>query len=64
MLSGSGTVKLDDEIVDVKPMDAVRVAPGTMRAFAAGPDGLELLAFGGPTAPESDAVMVQGWWSE
>jgi len=46
VLSGSGSVRLDDDVVAVGRWDAVRVAPGTVRAFAAGPDGLELLAFG------------------
>jgi mannose-6-phosphate isomerase-like protein (cupin superfamily) len=46
VLSGSGRVKLDDDIFDVAPLDAIRVAPATARAFEAGPDGLELLAFG------------------
>jgi uncharacterized cupin superfamily protein len=46
VLSGSGRVKLDDEILDVAPLDAIRVAPRTARAFEAGPDGLEYLACG------------------
>src|SRR3954470_11637507 len=46
VLSGTGRVKLDDEIAAVHPLDAIRVAPQVARAFEAGPDGLELLAFG------------------
>jgi mannose-6-phosphate isomerase-like protein (cupin superfamily) len=46
VLSGSGRMKLDDEIVEIGPMDAIRVAPAVMRAFEAGSEGLELLAFG------------------
>jgi mannose-6-phosphate isomerase-like protein (cupin superfamily) len=46
VLAGSGRVRLDDDIRDVRRMDAVRVAPQVKRAFEAGPDGLELLAFG------------------
>src|SRR2546423_5000023 len=46
VLSGSGRVKLEGELVDVDRLDAIRVAPSTARAFEAGPDGLELLAFG------------------
>jgi quercetin dioxygenase-like cupin family protein len=46
VLSGSGQVKLDDELRPVRPLDAIRVAPQVVRAFEAGPDGLELLAFG------------------
>src|SRR5438094_1226438 len=46
IVGGSGRMKVDDETIDVVQWDAVRVAPETMRAFEAGGDGLELLAFG------------------
>jgi quercetin dioxygenase-like cupin family protein len=46
ILSGSGKVKLDDQVCEVRPLDAIRVSPEVARAFEAGPDGLELLAFG------------------
>jgi len=46
VLRGTGRVKLDDEIFDVQPLDAVRVAPEVARAFEAGPEGLEFIAFG------------------
>jgi uncharacterized cupin superfamily protein len=46
VLSGNGRVKLDDELIDVAPLDSIRVAPTTARAFEAGPAGLEFLAFG------------------
>jgi mannose-6-phosphate isomerase-like protein (cupin superfamily) len=46
IIRGTGRVKLDDEILDVRALDAVRVAPQTARAFEAGPDGLEFIAFG------------------
>ena len=65
VVDGSGRVKLDDEIFDVREWDAVRVAPDVTRAFSAGPDGLEFLAFGAPAvvAPMEDVEMAQGWWS-
>ena len=63
VVGGSGRVKLDDEIVEVRPLDAIRVSPQTMRQFEAGPDGLEVLAFGGPLRGENDAEIVQDWWS-
>ena len=62
VLSGSGRVKLDDEIVDVAALDAVRVAPGVVRQFEAGPEGLELLAFG--PRHDGDGELLPGWWSE
>ncbi len=46
ILSGSGTMHLDGESVDLAPLDAIRIAPAEHRTFAAGPGGLELLAFG------------------
>jgi mannose-6-phosphate isomerase-like protein (cupin superfamily) len=63
VLSGSGRLKLDDEVVDVGPLDAIRVAPQTIRCFEAGPEGLELLAFGERPDPEQ-AEMLAGWWSD
>jgi uncharacterized cupin superfamily protein len=65
VVDGNGTVKLDDEEFDVGPWDAVRVAPEVMRGFAAGPDGLEFLAFGAPAvvAPMEDVEMEPGWMS-
>ena len=62
VLSGSGRAKLDEEILDVEPMDAIRVAPQVTRAFEAGPEGLELLAFG--PRHEGDGELVPGWWSD
>src|SRR3954467_14033999 len=46
VIAGSGRVKLDDDIVDLAPLDAIRVAPGVTRCFEGGPDGIEYLAFG------------------
>jgi uncharacterized cupin superfamily protein len=62
VLAGSGRVKLDDELVELAPLDAVRVSPGVARAFEAGPDGLEVLIFG--PRVEGDGEVVQGFWDE
>jgi mannose-6-phosphate isomerase-like protein (cupin superfamily) len=62
ILSGSGKVKLGDDEHELKPFDAVRVSADTIRAFEAGPDGLELFAFGAPRVSEPDVEMIQGWW--
>jgi mannose-6-phosphate isomerase-like protein (cupin superfamily) len=64
LVSGSGRMKLGDEVVELKQWDAVRVAKDTMRAVEAGPDGLELLAFGAPARGENDADMKPGWWGD
>lgn len=61
VVSGSGRIKLGEELVELGPMDAVRVAPGLSRGFEAGAEGLELLAFG--THTEDDAEMVEGFWA-
>jgi mannose-6-phosphate isomerase-like protein (cupin superfamily) len=64
VLSGSAQMKVEDEIVDLAPLDALRVAPGVMRAFEAGPDGVEILAVGAPNTENQDAEMTPGWWSD
>src|SRR5215210_7588247 len=46
VLSGSGRVKVDDEIVELRALDAIRLAPQVSRAFEAGDDGLEFVVFG------------------
>lgn len=56
ILSGTGAVKLDDEISDVRPLDAIRVPAHVVRAFEAGPDGLEFIAFGPHRAGDGEAV--------
>lgn len=58
--AGSGQVLIDGEVTDVRRWDAIRVAPSAVRAFAAGPDGLELLVFG--THTEGDPEMMQVDW--
>jgi hypothetical protein len=64
LLSGSARLKLDDEIVELKQWDAVRVGPETMRNFEAGPEGVELLAYGAGTSGLQDAEQEPGWWSD
>jgi uncharacterized cupin superfamily protein len=62
VLSGSGRVKLDDELRDLRQWDAIRVAAQTARGFEAGPDGLELLAIG--FGESGDAEMIEGFWRD
>jgi mannose-6-phosphate isomerase-like protein (cupin superfamily) len=64
VVGGSGRVKLDDEIRELRQWDAVRVPKETTRSFEAGPEGLELIAFGAPATGLGDAEMAQGWWSD
>ena len=64
--SGSGRMKLEDEIIELTQWDAVRVPPGTTRSIEAGPDGLELIAFGAPNTGDvgSDTSPQMGWWDD
>jgi mannose-6-phosphate isomerase-like protein (cupin superfamily) len=62
VVGGSGRIRLDDEIVDLKLWDVVRVAPEVVRGFEGGPDGLELIAVGGERPEGGDGVAVQDWW--
>lgn len=64
VVSGSARVKLDDEVVELKAWDAVRIPAGTMRGLEAGPDGAEVLAFGAPDTNNGDIEMTQGWWTD
>jgi len=60
ILSGDGRIKLDDRVFEVRVRDAIRVAPEVARAFEAGPDGLEFLAFG--QHHEGDGEPVDDPW--
>ena len=62
VVSGSGRVKLDDAIVELAPLDALRVSPGVTRQFEAGDEGLELVAFG--PRHEGDGEIIPGWWDD
>jgi mannose-6-phosphate isomerase-like protein (cupin superfamily) len=62
VLAGSGRVKLDGEIVPIEKLDALRVAPQVIRGFEAGPDGLDLLAFG--PRHDGDGEVLAGWWTD
>ncbi len=62
VLAGSGRVKLDDEILELARLDALRVAPGVMRQFEAGGEGLEMIVFG--AHHEGDGEIAPGWWAE
>jgi mannose-6-phosphate isomerase-like protein (cupin superfamily) len=62
VLSGSGRIKLDDEVADVKALDAIRVAPKVMRAFEAGDEGLELVAFGPRHKGDGDIDKDPAFW--
>jgi mannose-6-phosphate isomerase-like protein (cupin superfamily) len=62
VLAGSGRVKLNDEVVELKRLDAVRVSPGVTRCFEAGDEGLEVLVFGARV--EGDGEIVGDFWDQ
>lgn len=67
VVGGSGRMKLDDEVVDLRKWDAVRVPPGTWRGYEAGTEGLELLVFGAPNLgedPRQDVEGLRDWWAD
>ena len=64
VVSGSGRVRLDDEIVELRQWDVVRVAPNVVRSFEGGPNGLELVAVGSDRPEGGDGEMVPDHWSD
>ena len=64
VVAGSGRLLLDDETLDLRQWDVVRVAPEVVRAFEAGPDGLDIIAIGGPKPAEGDGVRASANWPE
>ena len=64
VVSGSGRARIDDEIVDLKQWDVLRVAPTAVRSLEAGGDGLELIAIGSDRPEGGDGEMVEGFWAD
>jgi uncharacterized cupin superfamily protein len=62
VVEGDGRVKIDDEIVDLRQWDVLRVPPGTARAFEAGDNGMTYIAIGGN--PSGDTETLENWWSD
>lgn len=62
VINGSGQILLDGEVENLKQWDTVRVAPETVRAFAAGADGLEVIAVGGSKPAEGDGEPGEVDW--
>jgi mannose-6-phosphate isomerase-like protein (cupin superfamily) len=62
VVGGSGRIKLDDEVIDLKKWDVVRVAPSTARAFEGGPDGIEIIAVGSDRPEGGDGEGIENFW--
>lgn len=64
VVSGSGRARVGDEIVELRQWDVLRIAPETVRALEAGPDGLEVIAIGGPRPQDGDGELVDAPWPD
>lgn len=62
VVAGSGRILLDDATEDLNLWDVIRVAPEVVRAFEAGPDGLHVIAIGGPKPEGGDGVRAEAAW--
>jgi mannose-6-phosphate isomerase-like protein (cupin superfamily) len=62
VLRGGGRIKVEEEVVELREWDAIRVPPGVTRQIESGPEGLELLAIGAPEG--GDTELLEGWWSD
>jgi uncharacterized cupin superfamily protein len=62
VLSGTARVRVDDDTVELRPMDAIRIPTSAMRGFEAGSEGAEILAFGAPDTDNRDLEMDPGFW--
>lgn len=64
VITGSARLKLEDEIVELGPFDAIRVPGDVRRGVQAGPAGAEILAFGAPNTEGADVEMLPEFWTE
>jgi quercetin dioxygenase-like cupin family protein len=64
VIEGSGRIKLDDDIIEVRRWDVVRVAPTVVRGFESGPEGIAIIAVGSDRPEGGDGVPVQDWWTD
>jgi quercetin dioxygenase-like cupin family protein len=64
VVAGSGRMLLDGDVVELRQWDTVRVAPECVRAFEAGPDGLDFIAVGGPKPEGGDGETSAAEWPD
>ena len=64
VVAGSGRVLLDGEVLELRQWDVVRVAPEVVRAFESGPDGLDIIAVGGPKPEGGDGTPEPAAWPD
>src|ERR1700710_3222646 len=64
VVAGSGRAKLDEEIVELRRWDVLRIATGVMRAVQGGPEGLELIAIGSDQNEDEEVRADEGFWAD
>ena len=64
VVDGTARVKVDDEVVELAPWDAIRIPTGAMRSLESGSEGAEVIAFGAPNTQNADIEMQPGWWND
>jgi quercetin dioxygenase-like cupin family protein len=63
LVSGSATMKVGDDVLELQPWSAVRVPPHVMRGIRAGPDGAEVIAVGAPNTGPGDGEEPDPNWT-
>jgi mannose-6-phosphate isomerase-like protein (cupin superfamily) len=63
VVSGTGRAKLDDDVVELSAMDALRVAPQVVRSFEGGPEGMEIIVFG-PRHKGDGEILREDVWGD
>jgi mannose-6-phosphate isomerase-like protein (cupin superfamily) len=63
VVEGGGRMRLDDEVIELKHWDVIRVAPSVVRAFEGGPEGLGLIAIGSDRPEGGDGERVDDFWT-
>jgi quercetin dioxygenase-like cupin family protein len=64
LVSGGARIKLDDDVHELEPWTAVRMAKEVMRSIEAGPDGAEFVLIGAPNTGPGDANTEPNWWQD
>ena len=63
LVSGSASMKVGDDELELRPFDAVRVPPRVMRGIKGGPEGAEVIAIGAPNTGPGDGDEPDPGWS-
>lgn len=62
LVTGSASMKVGDDELELRPFDAVRVPPQLARGIKGGPDGAELVAIGAPNTGPGDGYPPDPSW--